>query len=66
MNLRLDDEDAALLAALAEAQGLSRHEAVLRAIRRAAQDLGHSTRVSAATDEMQQRWADVLDRLGTV
>ena len=34
MNLRLDEEDRALLKALAEAEQVSMHEAVLRAIRR--------------------------------
>lgn len=64
MNLRLSDEDAARLKALADAEGVSLHEAVLRAIRRNAEDLAHSGRVRAATDEMIDRWGDVLDRLG--
>lgn len=64
MNLRLNDEDAALLKALAEADGVSQHEAVLRAIRRSARELAHADRVSEATAEMLGRWGDVLDRLG--
>jgi uncharacterized protein (DUF1778 family) len=64
MNLRLDEEDSALLKALAEAEGVSQHEAVLRAIRRSAQEVAHTTRVHEATVEMQARWGDVLDRLG--
>jgi uncharacterized protein (DUF1778 family) len=65
MNLRLSDDDAARLKALAEAEGVSMHEAVLRAIRRNAEELAHTARVRTATDEMIDRWGDVLDRLGT-
>ena len=64
MNLRLSDEDAALLKALAEADGVSQHEAVLRAIRRSAREMAHADRVSEATAEMLERWGDVLGRLG--
>lgn len=64
MNLRLSDDDAALLKALAAAEGVSMHEAALRAIRRNAEELAHGTRVTAATEEMIDRWGDVLDRLG--
>jgi len=49
MNLRLDEEDSALLRALAEADQVSLHEAVLRAIRRSARDLAHTARVREAT-----------------
>jgi uncharacterized protein (DUF1778 family) len=66
MNLRLSDEDSALLRTLAEAEGVSLHEAALRAIRRNAEELAHSRRVHTATAEMLDRWGDVLDRLGTV
>lgn len=64
MNLRLDEKDSALLKALAEAEGVSQHEAVLRAIRRNAQEVAHGARIHEATVEMQARWGDVLDRLG--
>jgi uncharacterized protein (DUF1778 family) len=64
MNLRLDDEDSALLRALADAEHISLHEAALRAIRRSARDLAHTERVRAATAEMLSRWDEVLDRLG--
>jgi len=64
MNLRLDDEDSALLKALAEAEQVSLHEAALRAIRRSARELAHTDRVRQATAEMVDRWGDVLDRLG--
>jgi uncharacterized protein (DUF1778 family) len=63
MNLRLSEEDAALLRELAEVEGVSQHEAALRAIRRSARDAAHGTRVRQATAEMLDRWSDVLDRL---
>jgi uncharacterized protein (DUF1778 family) len=64
MNLRLDDQDAALLKTLAEAQDVSMHEAVLRAIRRSAWELDHTARVREASAEMRERWGEVLRRLG--
>ena len=64
MNLRLDEEDSALLRALADAEHVSLHEAVLRAIRRSAREVAHTARVGEATTEMLDRWGDVLDRLG--
>lgn len=64
MNLRLDEEDSALLRALAEAEHVSLHEAVLRAIRRSAREVAHTARVREATAEMADQWGDVLDRLG--
>jgi uncharacterized protein (DUF1778 family) len=64
MNLRLGDEDSALLKALAEAEHVSLHEAALRAIRRSARELAHTGRVREATAEMLGRWGEVLDKLG--
>jgi uncharacterized protein (DUF1778 family) len=64
MNLRLNEEDSALLKALAEAEQVSMHEAVLRAIRRSAREVAHTARVQEATAEMLTQWRDVLDRLG--
>jgi uncharacterized protein (DUF1778 family) len=64
MNLRLDEDDSALLRALAEAEHVSMHEAALRAIRRSAREVAHTERVREATAEMLGRWGDVLDRLG--
>lgn len=64
MNLRLDEEDHALLIALAEAEHVSLHEAALRAIRRSAREMAHTNRVHEATAEMMDRWGGALDRLG--
>lgn len=44
MNLRLDEQDSALLKALAEAEHVSRHEAALRAIRRSPREIAHTER----------------------
>jgi uncharacterized protein (DUF1778 family) len=66
MNLRLDEEDSALLRALAEAEHVSMHEAALRAIRRSAREVAHTDRVREATAEMMDRWGEVLDRLSRV
>ncbi len=66
MNLRLDEDDAALLRALAEADGVSMNEAVRRAIRRSAEERGHEARVRSAAEDLLDRWGDVLHRLGTV
>jgi len=64
MTLRLTPEDERLLAALAEAEGVSRHEATLRAIRDAAARRGHEAKVAELSARARERYADVLDRLG--
>lgn len=64
MTLRLTPEDERLLASLAEAEGVSRHEATLRAIRDAAARQGHEARVADLSARARERYADVLERLG--
>jgi len=64
MTLRLTPEDELLLAALAEAEGVSRHEATLRAIRDAAARHGHEAKVQELSVRARERYADVLGRLG--
>lgn len=64
MTLRLTPEDERLLAALAEAEGVSRHEATLRAIRDAAARRGHEAKVAELSARARDRYADVLERLG--
>jgi uncharacterized protein (DUF1778 family) len=64
MTLRLEPEDEKALTLLAEAEGVSKQEATVRAIREAAarrvrEDKGR--RLSAAA---RDRYADLLDRLG--
>lgn len=64
MTLRLNDDDEVLLAALARAEGVSKHEATLRAIRSAAERRLHRDRVREASSQQSERYADLLDRLG--
>lgn len=64
MTLRLTDEDEQALAELAAAEGVSKHEATVRAIREAAQRRGHVARVSELSESARHRYADLLDRLG--
>mgnify|MGYP001469104266 FL=1 len=64
MTLRLTDEDERALAALAAAQGISKQEATVRAIRYAAARGLHEAKVSELSAQARERYADVLDRLG--
>lgn len=64
MTLRLTPEDERLLAALAEAEGVSPHEATLRAIREAAARHVQEAKVAELSARARARYADVLDRLG--
>ncbi|MDO5635241.1 MAG: CopG family transcriptional regulator [Micrococcus sp.] len=64
MTLRLTDDDEQVLAALATAQGVSRHEATVRAIREVAERRGHVQAVADSSDRARNRYAEVLDRLG--
>lgn len=64
MTLRLTAEDEKALAALAEADGVSKQEATVRAIREAAQRRGHEDHVRRLSAQSRERYADLLDRLG--
>ena len=64
MTLRLTDEDEQALALLAEAQGISKQEATVRAIRDAAARRVHEDRVRGLSAAARARYADVLERLG--
>ncbi|HJC28632.1 MAG TPA: CopG family transcriptional regulator [Candidatus Dietzia intestinipullorum] len=64
MTLRLSDHDEQLLAALAEAEGVSKHEATVRAIRAAGERRLHRAQVRQASAVHRERYADLLDRLG--
>ena len=65
LTLRTDDELERALAALAEAEGLSRQEVIRRAVLDRYDRAGHRARLEASTDRMLDRWSDVLDRLGS-
>ena len=64
MNLRLTEEDNIALEALAEAEGVSKQEAVIRAIHEAAERRSHRDKVLAASIRGRERYADLLERLG--
>ena len=64
MTLRLSPEDERALAALAEAEGVSKQEATVRAIREAAWRRGHEERVRELSAHGRERYADLLERLG--
>lgn len=64
MTLRLTDEQDRLLALLAEADGVSKQEAAVRAIAESAARRGHVDQVAALSAAARERYADLLDRLG--
>lgn len=64
MTLRLSENDERVLAALAEADGISKHEATIRAIREVAERRGHVQAVAASSVRGRTRYAEVLKRLG--
>lgn len=64
MTLRLEPEDDKALALLAEAEGVSKHEATVRAIREAASRRIREDKVTSLSAAARDRYADVLDRLG--
>lgn len=63
MTLRLTDEQARDLALLAEADGVSRQEAAVRAITEAAARRVRSERVAELSASALDRYADLIDRL---
>lgn len=64
MTLRLTAEQERALTALAEADGLSKQEATVRAITEAAARRGHQATVWDISANARHRYADLLDRLG--
>lgn len=64
MTLRLNRDDEHALALLAEAEGVSKQEAVVRAIREAASRKLRQDKIRSLSAEAQARYADLLDRLG--
>lgn len=64
MTLRLGPEDEKALTLLAEAEGVSKHEATVRAIREAAARHVRQEKVTRLSASARSRYADLLDRLG--
>jgi len=63
MTLRLDDEEQALLKAMAEQEGISQHEVARRAILERAQRTGLHAAVEESGRRVVTRYAALLDRL---
>lgn len=66
ITLHTDEELEAALAALASSEGTSRQEVIRRAVLDRYQRSAHVSRVEDTTNQMIDRWSDVLERLGTV
>jgi predicted transcriptional regulator len=66
MTLRTDEELEHALTTLAEQEGLSRQEIIRRAVLERYQRAERRARVDDSAQLMVDRWADVLDRLGSV
>ena len=66
MTLRTDEELDRALAELAEAEGVSKQEVIRRAVLDRHGFRVHSARLEDSAARMVERWADVLDRLGSV
>ena len=64
MTLRLTEFDEQVLTALAEADGVSKQEATIRAIREAAARRGHQAKVADASGRVRNRYAHLIERLG--
>lgn len=64
MTLRLEPEDEKALTLLAQADGVSKQEATVRAIREAAARRVREDKVSLLSAVARARYADLLDRLG--
>ena len=64
MTLRLEPEDEKALTLLAEAEGVSKQEATVRAIREAAARRVREDKVRRLSAAARDRYADLLDRLG--
>lgn len=64
MTLRLTPEDEKALALLAEADGVSKQEATVRAIREAAARRIREDKIRRLSAEARSRYSDLLDRLG--
>jgi uncharacterized protein (DUF1778 family) len=64
MTLRLSPEDEQALALLAEADGVSKQEATVRAIHEAATRRLRRDTVASLSAAARERYAELLDRLG--
>lgn len=63
MTLRLSDEDDARLTKMAQAEGISKNEVAVRAIRERAERFASNDEVRRLTREAVQQYGPLLDRL---
>ncbi len=63
MTLRLNDEDDARLTKMAEAEGISKNEVAVRAIRERAERFASNDEVRRLTREAIEQYGPLLDRL---
>ncbi len=66
MTVRPDEAMQQALRELADAHETSMQDVLRTAVLQMWEREGHASRVAAGADRLQQRWGDVLDRLGTV
>lgn len=66
MTLRTTPEQDAAIEALAKRWGVSKNEAILRAVDEVGQGLSNDDEFLAAYDAVSSRYRDALDRLGSV
>jgi len=66
MTIRLDERHDEMLTRLAANWGVSKNEAVLRAVEAADRAGSRNEEVAALSAEMIKRWGPTLDRLGSV
>jgi predicted transcriptional regulator len=66
LTLRTDPALEDALTALATAEGASRQEVIRRAVLERYHRVQHAQRVEVTGQRLADRWADVLERLGTV
>lgn len=64
MTLRLTPDDERVLTLLAQAEGVSKQEATVRAIHEAASRRLRRDKVAELSATARERYADLLDRLG--
>jgi hypothetical protein len=65
LTVRTDEEMEKALTTLAAAEGTSRQEIIRRAVLERYERSGHVARVAESTGRLADRWADVLERLGS-
>ena len=65
MNLRLDEADDAILSALAASYGISKQQAVIRAVREAAVRRDRTATIQRVSAEVAHDWHELLERLRT-